>query len=314
MILLFSFFIIYKTKIINELKIISKYLRENKLDKSNYDLNFKYHLYERERITTKMKEYGGWLLSQNDVYFINGIIRRHKPKKCLEIGVAKGGSSIVILNALKDIKDSFLISLDLNSFKGIGENVEKYFPELANNNKWKLYTGKQPHIFLDKLNLKFDFLFLDTAHISPGELINIIEALPFLEENAIIVMHDLLYHLQSINFKYRPKEIKFHPSQIYLLSSLAGYKVIIKNENKGLENIGAVFLYSNKEKYYLNYFLLLFSPWEYMPTITQIEELRSFIQKYYKNDLFLLLFNKAVEENKIYINKFKTVYNEVFKK
>jgi hypothetical protein len=35
-----------------------------------------------------------------------------------------------------------------------------------------MYTGKQPHIFLDKLNLKFDFLFLDTAHIAPGEIIN----------------------------------------------------------------------------------------------------------------------------------------------
>jgi predicted O-methyltransferase YrrM len=53
---------------------------------------------------------------KNDIYFINGIIRKHKSKKCLEIGVFKGGSSIVILNALKDIKDSFLISLDLNSF------------------------------------------------------------------------------------------------------------------------------------------------------------------------------------------------------
>ena len=51
-----------------------------------------------------------------------------------------------------------------------------------------------------------------------------------------------------------------------------------------------------------------------MPTKTQIKELRSFISKYYKNDLFLLLFNRAVEENKIYINNFNSVYNKVFKR
>lgn len=191
--------------------------------------------------------------------------------------------------------------------------MKKYFPELTNNNKWKLYTGEQPHKFLEKLNLKFDFLFLDTVHITPGELINIIEALPFLEENAIIILHDILFHLPTKKFLYRPREVKFHPSQIYLLTSLVGYKVIIEDENKEVENIGAVFLHSNQEKYYLNYFLLLLTPWEYMPSETQIEELRSFIIKYYKNDLFLFLFNRSIEENKIYINKFKSVYNKFLK-
>ena len=166
---------IYETKIINELKNIAHNLNGNGNANNKYDLNFKYHLYEREMITEKMKNYGGWLLSNNEPYFINGIIRKFKPKKCLEIGVAKGGSAIIILNALKDINDSFLISLDLNSYNSdgkyyIGENVKKYFPELTNNNKWQLYTGEQPHKFLDKLNLKFDFLFLDTVHITPGEL------------------------------------------------------------------------------------------------------------------------------------------------
>ena len=190
--------------------------------------------------------------------------------------------------------------------------MNKYFPELKSNNKWQLYTGEQPHKFLDKLNLKFDFLFLDTVHLTPGELINIIEVLPFLEENAIIIMHDTMFHLPT-NRYYIPREVKFHPSQIYLFTSLAGHKVIIEDTKKGAENIGAVFLHSNKEKYYLNYFLLLLSPWEYMPTKSQIEELRSFILKYYKNEIFLLLFNRAVKENEIYINNFKNVYNKVFK-
>lgn len=99
--------------------------------------------------------------------------------------------------------------------------------------------------------MKFNFLFLDTVHLTPGELINIIEAFPFLEENAIVVLHNVMYHLPTHGF-YLPKEIKYHPSQIYLMTSLAGNKVPIKDNNYGSENIGAIFLNPNQEKYYLN--------------------------------------------------------------
>ena len=53
-------------------------------------------------------------MSPNQYFFINGIIRKHRPQNCLEVGVAEGGSSILILNAIKDIKNSKLVSLDLN--------------------------------------------------------------------------------------------------------------------------------------------------------------------------------------------------------
>ena len=256
-----------------------------------------------------MKKYAKWELWKNEPYFLNGIIRKFKPKKCLEIGVASGGSSVIILNAIKDIKDSLLVSLDLNinlyvnAKNKTGYTVKKYFPELANNNKWKLYTGEQPHKFLDRLNMKFNFLFLDTVHLTPGEIINIIEVLPFLEENAIVILHDIMYHLPTHRF-YLPKEVKYHPSQIYLMTSLSGNKVAIKDNKYGAENIGAILLNPNQEKYYLNYFFLLLTPWDYMPNNSQIEELRVFIKKYYIKDEYLYLFNRAVYENKIYLDKF----------
>ena len=160
-----------------------------------------------------MKKYSFWLQKENEVYFINGIIRKYIPRTCLEIGVAKGGSSILILNAIKDIKNSLLISLDLktkyntNHSKYIGHCVKDYFPELTHN--WQLFTGKQPHKFLEKLNIKFEFLFLDTVHKAPGKLINIIEVLPFLNENAIVILHDIMFHLPS-NRYYNPFFVKYH--------------------------------------------------------------------------------------------------------
>ena len=174
-------------------------LNLDSLRKKNFEKNFDYHRYEKELITEKIQKYAGYEQNDNEPYFLNGIIRKFKPKKCLEIGVAKGGSSVIILNALKDINKSFLISLDIRENYYINQSlktgfiVKKYFSELANN-KWRLYTGKQPHIFLSKLNLKFDFLFLDTVHL------NILEVLPFLENSAIVVLHDIIFHFPSCNY------------------------------------------------------------------------------------------------------------------
>ena len=290
-------------------------LLENKYIKFNNEINefvidTEFHNYERNLISEEMKKNSQWDQIENEPYFINGIIRKYRPKNCLEIGVSKGGGSIIILNAIKDINGSRLISLDLNEKlyynenERTGCNVKKFFPELAENNKWKLFTGQQPHIFLDKLNMKFDFLFLDTIHLSPGELINIIEVLPFLNENAIVILHDIMYHLPSHGY-YNIKEVKFHPSMIYLMTSLEGKKYIIKHPKYGFENICAIFLSKNQEKYYLNYFILLISPWEYLPNDEQLLQLRIFISKYYKKDIYLNIFERAVKENKIYIKRFE---------
>ena len=75
--------------------------------------------------------------------------------------------------------------------------------------------------------MKFDFLFLDTAYISPGKLINLIEVLPFLEENAIIVLHDIVWHHLKESEFTQLKSIS-SPS-LLLISTLHEDKVLIKN-------------------------------------------------------------------------------------
>ena len=288
---------------------ILNYYEQNN-DRSIKKNNFDYINYENFIITKEMEKNAGWMfMTPNQYYFINGIIRKHKPKNCLEVGVAGGGSSILILNAIKDIKDSKLISLDLNidlydnkEYK-TGYRVKKYFPELSN--RWQLFTGRQPHIFLQKLKMNFDFVFLDTAHISPGEILNLIEILPFLKENAIIIIHDIIWHFMKENNNANKR---FSTPNIYLISALYGDKIIIKN-NEGLENIGAIFLYKNQKNHYLNYFLLLLGHWEYMPSDDKLEEIRIFIKKYYKKDLYSLIFNYSVTKNKIFLKKKKFLNN-----
>jgi hypothetical protein len=263
--------------------------------KAKYDIDFNYATYENNIITTKIIENSGWLLGGNEPYFINGLIRKFKPKNCLEIGVANGGSSILILNAIKDIPDSNLISLDFNTqlfidqSKKTGYRVKQYFPELTK--KWKLLTGQQPHKFLIKLNMKFDFVFLDTVHSAPGEILNFIELLPFLNENAIFVLHDLLWHLD--------RKRNFFPSNVYLFPVIYGDKVLLKNKDGSIGNTGAIFLYKNQEKHYLDYFFLLLSFWEYIPKDKELNDLRIFIKNFYKKEIYLKIFDTSVIKNKI---------------
>lgn len=51
-------------------------------------------------------------MSEHERRFLNGIIRELKPEKILEVGVSAGRSSVIILNAIKDIEDAKLYSID----------------------------------------------------------------------------------------------------------------------------------------------------------------------------------------------------------
>ena len=150
--------------------------------------------------------------------------------------------------------------------------------------------------------MKFDFVFLDTAHTSPGEILNFIELLPFLNDNATLVLHDILWH-SSTN-----KNI--YPSNVYLYPVIYGDKVLLKNKDGSIGNIGAIFLSNNQEKYYLDYFFLLFAFWVYMPKDNEINDLRIFIKNFYKKNIYLKIFDNAVEKNKISIKNHQKYYRE----
>ena len=292
-------------------------MRNTKTDifKRNFDFdkNFDYVHYKNDFVSKKIIEESEWLMSLDVAYLINGLIRKHKPKNCLEIGVAKGGSSILILNAIKDIPDSRLVSIDLFSEfrnKKVGYLVEQKFPQLMN--KWDLFVGDMPHKFLIQLNLKFDFLFLDTAHVSPGEFFNIIESLPFLEENAIVVLHDTVWHLNQIVEKQNNiSEAKIMPTQIYIFSALVGEKFLVQHDSLKFENVGVVRLAEKQEKYYLNYFSLLMNLWQYMPTNKHLMEFRKFIRKYYRSKLFLSIFDVSVHYNRLFFKNINGTYKEI---
>ena len=134
-------------------------------------------------------------MSNNQRYFLNGIIRKFKPKKVVELGVYRGGSSIIILNALKDINNAFLFSIDLFSEKSIGSCINQYFPNLGN--KFKLFTGNVAVKFIEEIGKNIDLAFFDTYHFEPGEILDFLMVLPFLKEGALVGFHDIAQQISA---------------------------------------------------------------------------------------------------------------------
>ena len=228
----------------------------------------------------------------------------------MEIGVNKGGTSILILNAIKDIKNSFLISIDINTklsedpSKKIGYKVLKYFSFLTKN--WQLFKGEMPHKVLDKIKKKFNFVIINTSHTMPGEILSLIEIMPFLEDNAILVFPNIISHLKNVYIKDIDKTLlKKTTTSIFLMSALVGKKKIIYDKNKKMGNIGVIFLEKNQQRFYQNYFLLLMNFWEEMLSDEQIFKFRLFLQKYYKQEKYLNIFENAILYNKEYQKAFK---------
>ena len=229
--------------------------------------------------------------------FLNGIIRQAKPKKILELGVSAGGSSAIILNAIKDFDNTKLYSVDYNkkwyrdNSKDVGFIIDEKFSNLKN--KWKLYTGGTAAKYMDEIGGEIDLCLIDTMHVNPGEFLDFLIVLPYLKKNAILILHDIALH----------HTYKFCITNGILFSCLNGNKLSF---NEGLwnrfANIGAVILDENIKDNILDYLYLLTLPFEYLPTDNDILECQKLFSKHYKQDLVDKFINIMLVNKKFFIN------------
>ncbi|MDR1235822.1 MAG: class I SAM-dependent methyltransferase [Holosporaceae bacterium] len=241
------------------------------------------------------------LMSKTELEFLISLIKKYKPKKILEIGVFKGGSSAVILNSIKDMRETKLYSIDLSetcysdSSKPTGYVVNEHFLHLAKD-KWKLYLGNMAAKFIDEIGGDIDFVFIDTMHTNPGEILDFLQILPFLKEEAVVVFHDVSCHIFAGEKLW---------TNCALLSTIKGRKIIPNiipysdlwfDIPLAFPNIGAIKLEAKQQRFAFDYFNLLVLPWYYMPNDEQISLLKAFFKKHY-NDFCCSIFERAVSEH-----------------
>ena len=246
------------------------------------------------------------LMTEEERKFLNGIVRKSKPKKILELGVCHGGSSVVLLNAIKDNKDAIVYSIDYTTHcyndkdKKVGWVVDHYAADLTD--KWRLYTNGLASDFLDEIGGDIDMCLIDTVHVNPGELLDYLMVLPFLKKNAIIVLHDISLHINNI----------YQMTNCILFSAIKGKKFYPKTENwgKGFPNIGAVMLDSEAKEHVIDIFILLALYWSYIPTQRDYDSMMTFFTRFYDINLvktlqqsFVWNIQSAYEKHKKIIKK-----------
>lgn len=236
--------------------------------------------------------------------FLNGIIIQTKPKKILELGVSAGGSSAIILNAIKDFDNAKLYSVDYNkkwyidNSKDVGFIIDEKFSNLKN--KWKLYTGGTAAKYMEEIGGEIDLCLIDTMHANPGEFLDFLIVLPYLKKNAILILHDIALH----------HTYKFCITNGILFSCLNGNKLSF---NEGLwnrfANIGAVILDENIKDNILDYLYLLTLPWEYLPTDNDIYECQKLFSKNYEEEFVDTFMNIMLKNKQLFIER-NTISND----
>ena len=245
-------------------------------------------------IKSKLIETKCFLMIANQREFLNGLIRKYKPKKILELGVNRGGSSIIILNAIKDLKNAKLYSIDLSSSKKVGECVPKFFRHYLN--KWQLFTGNIAVKFIEKIGKNIDMVFIDTAHFEPGEILDFLMVFPFLRDRALVGFHDIGHQINYAGWNNSRNE--WAPYLIFNI--IKGKKYLPSGKGILRKGIGFIKLEKNQLNYIYDYFRALGGQWQYFPDEEHIKLMREFIKKFYDNNC-LTIFEEAVKFNRVLV-------------
>lgn len=239
-------------------------------------------------------------MSNQDRIFLNTLVLRKQPLRLLELGVSKGASSIVMLNAIKNIEGAHLFSIDYNTQhyrlkdKLTGFYVDN-FPELKT--KWTLKTGALALEFIEQIGGNIDFCLIDTVHSNPGEILDFLMILPYLKGDATVVFHDINLHARISENLFIYKQF----TNNLLMSSITGTKLLPADvpfkSVLPFVNIGAIELNEKTIEHIWEIFNLLTIKWSYIPKDEEIEKLSSCFKKFY-GEYYSEYFNRVVEYQK----------------
>ena len=234
--------------------------------------------------------------------FLCGLIREYMPKKIVEVGVAAGGTTAVILNCISMLNiNAEMYSIDINSkyyrddAHETGYLAKRIFDKICFKHSFCL--GALSTEYVEQIGKDIDFLILDTTHSLPGELLDFLVFLPYLTDGAVVVLHDIaLMHLANEQNNSFATKI--------LLDLVKADKLYQINPEYQMPTIGAFRITSKTRECAKDIFKALQMKWGYMLTENQIDSYRSFYKRIYVDD-FLEDFELAVKMNQYSFNRQK---------
>lgn len=231
------------------------------------------------------------LMKDSEIAFLCGLIKDTKPKKIVEVGVAAGGTSAVILNCLHMLDlDTQMYSVDLaeNYYNGNEKSGYLVYQAAASGidiSNHHMMLGKVVAERIEEIGGEIDFLILDTMHCLPGEVLDFLALFPYLTPDAVVVLHDVRRH--------------FYVSKSYatniLFNTVTADKYI--DNSQSYPNIAAFKINEDTPKYILDVFAGLMMPWYYLPSDEMMAAYESVLCKNYPES-FMKLYEQAKDESK----------------
>ena len=259
----------------------------------------------RNKILSALSAHGSglenlFLMTEFDLAFLCGALKTFRPRKIVEVGVAVGGSTVTILQTLEEIGAPYeMHSIDLSPnflFEGYTDKPVGFVAEFAKekvfgnmNGTHEFYLGKILPQVIDEIGDGIDFVILDTVHSLPGEVLDFLAVLPYLTDDAVVVLHDVsLHQIEAVEENATgvlfgavtaEKFLNFQPdSELFRYPNIAAFQV---NEHTA-ENIE-------------NVFLSLILRWDYWP-----EYLLGIYRQHYRrfySDALCEIFQDAIDMN-----------------
>lgn len=237
-------------------------------------------------------------MSEFDSAFLCGLLNKFRPKKILEVGVAAGGTTGVILNCLENIGQKYrMMSVDIDERYYRDNNYPCGFLayEITKNlqvGTHEFQVGTILPFVIDDFGDDIDFLILDTIHRMPGENLDFLTALPYLKKNAVICMHD-------VSMDHRFQSRIFHATTA-LFSSVIADKILNFELNDSLHfkypNIAAFQINDDTLKNIENVFLALILRWDYILDYKNLKGYTEMIMRHYPAELFAI-YREAIRLN-----------------
>ena len=225
-------------------------------------------------------------MSQFQQDFLCGLLKRKRPKKIVEIGVSAGGTSVIILNALKQLSiNAKIFSVDVSESWYRSKNLKtgfvakKYLEENDDCPRIDFLLGQSiPHV-IDIIGREIDFLILDTMHTLPGELLDFLICLPYLQNKSIVILHDVMEdHLHCCSSKIATK---------LLFNLVTGKKWYMPEEKTGVcsfSNIAAFEVSECTRKNICDVFSGLTMLWDYMLSDEDVKKYMELLKMHYPKE------------------------------
>lgn len=234
------------------------------------------------------------VLDEMESEFLIYLLERFQPKKMVEIGVGRGGTSATILKNTS--QNQYLYGVDIaskpvNNFP-IGHVVQDECDQ-SQKDRYTLYTGKDAVEVMPMIGGEIDFAYIDTTHALPGELLQFFAVYKYMRPGAVLLLHDLAlnsFPFTAKNYNYRREAC----STKILFCALASRQKFIPDSP--LPNIGAILIDDLTKENIESTFMALSITWFYYPKDV-LSKFKGFIENNYSS-FCAEYFNKCLEMQK----------------